>query len=362
MSYIISIETGNPEYKTSQKDILNFMQKIYPDFLHEKISKLYQRSGIDYRYSCIPDYSGEAKKLYPETKNLEPFPNINKRLEIYNQEAKKLAVATANKLLDNFDKSKITHLITVSCTGMYAPGLDLELIEDLNLNSETYRTSVNFMGCYAAFHALKQADYICKIDKNAVVMILCVELCTLHFLKDLDLNCVTSNAIFGDGCAGVLMSNNETFLKESSLKINGFYSKVLFHGKNDMAWHITSDAFRMILSEAIPSLIKDNVKEVIEGIIKKFDLEKNFINTWAIHPGGKKILDNFALEMGLEEDKLKNSYNVLKKYGNMSSPTVLFVLKDLIETELPAKTKKNIFSASFGPGLTVESMILENII
>ncbi|MEK7434467.1 MAG: 3-oxoacyl-[acyl-carrier-protein] synthase III C-terminal domain-containing protein [Cyanobacteriota bacterium] len=358
MTYIISIETENPDYKTEQSNILEFMKKIYPEFLHEKINRLYERSGINYRYSCIPDYNlGVERVLYPNSENLEPFPNIDKRLDIYHTEAKKLTIKTIKKLFNTIEKEKITHLITVSCTGMYAPGLDLEIIEELELNNEMYRTSVNFMGCYAAFHGMKQADYICKSDKKAVVLVVCVELCTLHFMKDLDMNCVTSNAIFGDGCAALIMTNDKNLINEKTLEIKGFYSKIITSGKMDMGWNITSTAFKMILTEAIPNLIKNNIREVIDNILKKFDSNIEGINKWAIHPGGKKIVDNFALEMNLERDKLINSYNVLEKYGNMSSPTVLFVLKDLIDT-VDFNEKNNIFSCAFGPGITIESMLL----
>lgn len=360
MTYIISIETEVPENETEQTQIMEFMNTVYPSAIHEKISKLYLRSGIQKRYSCVSDYSLDSKReLYPDSKDLELFPEIEKRLEIYNKKALPLALKTIEKNLKTVDKNKITHLITVSCTGMYAPGLDLQLAEALELKDDIYRTSINFMGCYAAFHGLKHADYICQADPKAVVLVVCLELCTLHFMKDLDMNCITANAIFGDGCASVVMTQNKELVTEKSLKIEGFYSKVLFSGKHEMAWGITKTAFKMVLTEAIPELIKDNIQEVIEDCLKSMNYELKDINKWAVHPGGRKILDYFQKAMNFTSDELINSYNVLSNYGNMSSPTVLFVLKDLIDN-MNFEEKNKIFSCAFGPGITVETMLLSN--
>ncbi|HMI78375.1 MAG TPA: hypothetical protein VK484_06250, partial [Ferruginibacter sp.] len=188
MSKIISIGTAVPDHKHDQSAILNFMQRVYAagEADRRKLKFLYHQSGIDTRYSVIPDYSSGAGQweFYPATENLEPFPKLELRMEWYQRYAAQLSVKAIDDCIEKVDRKNITHLITVSCTGMSAPGLDLELLELLELPQTTFRTSINFMGCYAAIHAMKLADAFCKADRLANVLIVCTELCTLHFKKE----------------------------------------------------------------------------------------------------------------------------------------------------------------------------------
>ena len=248
----------------------------------------------------------------------------------------------------------ITHLITVSCTGMSAPGLDLELIELLNLPATTWRTSINFMGCYAAIHALKLADVICKSDAKANVLIVCVELCTLHFQKKYNPDNISSAILFSDGAAAVLVTgNNET----EGLNIDHFYSSVSFKSKQEMVWELSSTGFLLTLSGYIPELIEEDFNGIVNECLKETSLSKEDITHWCIHPGGKKILEAVHNSLGFTNGQLQPCYDVLNDYGNMSSPTILFVLKR-IQQALDKKQPNNIFGAAFGPGLTIETFIL----
>jgi predicted naringenin-chalcone synthase len=189
MSRIISIGTAVPPYKHKQKDILEFMLNAYQPEADDrrKISMLYERSGIETRYSVIPDYSAPLNEriFYPQTLDMEPFPGLDQRMQLYNAHATTLSIAAVNDCLAGYaDVSDITCLITVSCTGMSAPGLDISLMQQLCLPTSIQRSSVNFMGCYAAIHALKMGDNICRADPNARVLIVCTELCTIHFQKE----------------------------------------------------------------------------------------------------------------------------------------------------------------------------------
>ncbi|HTM90917.1 MAG TPA: hypothetical protein VL095_00755, partial [Flavisolibacter sp.] len=183
MSKIISIGTAVPAYCHGQMDILKFMQTAYApsDTDKRKLRFLYQQSGIKQRYSVIADYSRplEDWKFYSQSENLEPFPSLEQRMMVFNKQAPLLSVDAIRDCLNHIhDPKKITHLITVSCTGMSAPGLDLQIMELMDLEKNIFRTSVNFMGCYAAIHALKIADAICKAEQQAQVLIVCTELCT----------------------------------------------------------------------------------------------------------------------------------------------------------------------------------------
>src|ERR1700741_1731245 len=175
---------------------------------NRKLKYLYHHSGIDHRYSVIPDYSRGVDdwEFYPQTENLEPFPSLEQRISLFNKSAAPLSVRAIQQCINGIIRdNEITHLITVSCTGMSAPGLDLQVMELMDLPKNIYRTSVNFMGCYAAIHALKLADTICHSDENAKVMIVCTELCTLHFQKEATMDNITSSLLFGDGASAALV-------------------------------------------------------------------------------------------------------------------------------------------------------------
>lgn len=358
MSKIVSIGTAVPAYRHKQDDILDFMQRVYA--LNEndkrKLKFLYRQGGIDTRYSVVPDYSLPATEwqFYPLSENLEPFPKLEKRMKWYQQEAASLSVMAINQCMENFSGLSITHLITVSCTGMSAPGLDLELLELLQLPDTTFRTSVNFMGCYAAIHALKIADAFCKTDKKANVLIVCTELCTLHFQKEHTVDNITSSMLFGDGAAAVLVTGNDS---GEGLMIDHFYSLVAKKGKQEMAWELSSKGFLMTLSSYVAEMIEENFDELVQGALANASLGKEAITHWCIHPGGKKILEAVHKSLGFTNGQLQPCYDVLKDYGNMSSPTVLFVLQKIMNG-LHNKGSDKIFGAAFGPGLTMETFIL----
>ena len=369
MSVIYSIATAVPEFKHAQSDIFQFMSDVYNVSENENRSLkiLYERSGINTRYSTIADYSMPADKrtFYPNTKDLEPFPNLEHRMEYFNHKALELSVQAITKCVGNETKySEITDLITVTCTGISAPGLDIALVEELKLNPTINRTSVNFMGCYAAIHAMKQADMISKINPKAVILIVCTELCTLHFQKDFDKDNIGANLLFADGAAALLITDetNPKAKNKKSLRINNFYSEISLSGKTDMAWQLSGKGFLMTLSSYIPELIKTGIKSLVNNALNKLNLQPENISHWAIHPGGRKILEVIQNELQLEKEHLQASYNVLSGYGNMSSPTILFVLKEIWETKMTWSNKKElIFGAGFGPGLTLETFVFENL-
>jgi predicted naringenin-chalcone synthase len=275
---------------------------------------------------------------------------------LFNTHARALSVqAIENCISTHIDKKEITCLITVSCTGMSAPGLDINIMQDMELSSNIHRSSVNFMGCYAALHALKLADAICTSDEKAKVLIVCTELCTLHFQKDNEMDSIASGMLFGDGSAAVLVTSDA--FEGKGLQVRGFYSEVALHGQEDMAWNLSSKGFLMRLSAYIPQLIQAGITPLLLKALEAGKLKKENITRWAIHPGGRKILETIQKELALQKEDLIPSFNVLRDYGNMSSPSILFVLKEIM-SDLNGN-KEKIFAAAFGPGLTMETLILE---
>jgi predicted naringenin-chalcone synthase len=210
------------------------------------------------------------------------------------------------------------------------------------------------MGCYAGFHALKMANQISLSNPDAHVLLVSVELCTLHFQKDYSIDQVAANLLFADGAAACIISSQKPISK-SYLKINSFYSRLIPKGKSDMAWNISESGFLMTLSSYIPDLLSDGIGDILNSALRNIGLSKSEIIHWAIHPGGRKILDNVRLELGLKMEQMTPSYQTLANYGNMSSATIFFVLKDLMEVETYSANQKG-FAAGFGPGLTVETM------
>ena len=326
----------------------------------DRLKALYRATGIRHRYSVIPDYHNHQRHFFPETEDLEPFPKVEQRMKLYRETAGDLAVKAIEDCIDRlpaFKVESITHLITVSCTGMYAPGLDIDLVEKLGLMHNVERIAVNYMGCYAAVNAIRIADNICRSRLGANVLVVCVELCSIHFQKENSEENLLANAIFSDGAAAVILSKNPG--SSLAFQPRRFYSHLINQGKNQMSWGIGNFGFEMSLSSYVPELIKSGVKELIGGLFQDSNLDLTDIDYFAIHPGGKLILEEVERELDIPRGKNTYAFDVLREYGNMSSATILFVLKRILDSfSNSEQVSGSILGMAFGPGLTLESMIL----
>ena len=339
------------------------MQQIYAlnDSGRRKLQFLYRQSAIAARYSVISDYSegAAAWQFYPATENLEPFPSLEQRMQWYNRHAAPLSVQAIHDCLKGrIEPREITHLITVSCTGMSAPGLDLQVTELMDLPSNIFRTSVNFMGCYAAIHALKLADAICNSTPGAKVVIVCTELCTLHFQQEPTTDNITSSLLFGDGAAAALVvaEGQANAQLQKGIRLDSFYSEILTKGKKDMAWELSSTGFRMTLSSYVPEMIEEDLAPLVDRALAKNNIPREKVTHWCAHPGGRKILEAIHNSLHFTNGHLDDSYSVLNEYGNMSSPTLLFVLRRIM-AKLDYRQQNTVFGVAFGPGLTMETFI-----
>lgn len=367
-AYITSIGTAVPDHRFDQNRIADFManaMNLNADG-ERRLRALYRSTRIKQRYSVLSDYgltNGEFT-FYPNTPDLEPFPTVQQRMVAYRQYAVPLAEkALRSCLIDsNVNFTEVTHLITVSCTGMYAPGPDIELIERLGLRSSVHRIAVNFMGCYGAFNGLKAATALVKADPTAKVLMVCVELCTLHFQKKDEEDHLLANALFADGAAAVLVEDPSTTLRmtegKSALEIVDFACEVLPEGKDDMAWHINDFGFEMKLTSRVPDVLKTGLPAVLERITHAQGIKPKDVNLFAIHPGGRRILEVVEQVLGLTHEDNAAAYETLRDYGNMSSGTILFVLKKLWELNHQSAGSL-IFASAFGPGLTAETALLK---
>ncbi len=357
-SRIISIGTAVPEYSTSQDTILQFMHQAYNDpTASRKLNVLFHQSAINSRHSAIPDFSDtDQRSLFPLTHEI---PTVTERIDVFKQKALPLSVKAIENAFKNIQTSVaefgITHLIAVTCTGIYNPGLDIELMEELDLPPDTFHTGLNFIGCNAAFPALRIADSIVKSQADARVLVVCVELCTLHFQPKNDIDNLLSNTIFGDGAASVIMVS-ESFANEQNLKgfsLKGFSPILLKRGKDLMGWNVNSVNFEMILDAGIPDFLGEELGQLMIAVSEKLHLTPENIHHWAVHPGGKKILEAVQRRLQLKNDELKHSYAVLRNYGNMSSPTILFVLNELLKSN--PKSGETVFAMGFGPGISIDT-------
>ncbi len=363
-TYINAIGTATPKNSIEQSQIADFMcQALNLEPIQaRRLKALYKLTKIKTRSSVLPDYGkiNGSFEFFPNNKNLEPFPTNSDRMDLYKKQAlplANLAINNAINKLSEFDKKTITHLITVSCTGMYAPGIDIDLVQCLNLNTTLQRTCINFMGCYGAYNGLKMADSICNANKNAVVLLVSVELCTLHFQKTNNANNLLSNAIFADGAAAVILTGQKN-IKQKNLLLKSFYCDIFPEGKTEMEWNIGNHGFEMLLSQKVPKIIEKEIREIFYNLLLNNSLSLKEIDYFAVHPGGIAILEVIEKALEIPKESNKFAYEILEKYGNMSSATVLFVLENLQNQIQNTEANKNILSCAFGPGLTIETMLL----
>jgi len=366
---IINIGTAVPQHRISQNEHHKILETANGLSRENKLllHRIYSRSGIQSRYSVLSEFGspepavdeGENYLFHPSSRKAPA--SVSKRMQLFDDYAIDLcneAALSCFKQIESFELSSVTHLITFTCTGLSAPGLDIQLVNKLGLNRNTERTCINFMGCYAGINALKSAWHICRSQPDAVVLLCGVELCTLHYREFETQDQLIANALFADGAAVVVVSSKEMKTDKVQLSLNSFYSEFEPAGNDDMVWRVTEFGFDLRLSNYVPDLIKENIKALIDKLFVKSGLTKNEIDYYAIHPGGVKILEACELALGIEKKENLNAYEVLRDYGNMSSVTIFFVLMKYLQSMNESDNGKNILSCAFGPGLTVESMIL----
>jgi predicted naringenin-chalcone synthase len=361
-----SIGTANPPFKSSQSDLASFMSQIesLSTPIKSKIAEIYSKSGIDYRYICLENFINqpEALKFYPQNCSLKPTPTTAIRNEYYRQNALEIAEKAVLEAMVGIEKTKITHLIVISCTGFSAPGLDIQLIKRLGLSAKIDRTLIGFMGCNAAFNGFKIAHSICQSNTQAVVLLVCVELCSLHFQIEDSIKSVVINTIFADGAAAAIFSSVGAEEAQGKLSYRAGYSLVLEDTMDLMSWTIGDTGFGMELSAEVPKIISKHLPGYLAEFQFKHGLEYSALDFWAIHPGGRKILDRIATDLNLNSALIEDSYEVLRQYGNMSSATILFILKRLLNKHQEGNSNlKEGIVLGFGPGLSIEGCIFQQV-
>ncbi len=359
---ITGIGNATPHFKQSQSKVIDFMASVLPlnKVQNRLLRMIYREAGIEYRHSVLEDFvkTSEPLKFFPNNQELD-FPSTQYRMKIYKENALSLALSAIEDCFlsqPDLTKNDITHIITVSCTGMSAPGLDIEIVQALAMPSTIARTTINFMGCYGAFNGLKAAYALCKADPTAKVLVVSVELCTIHFQKSATIDNLISSAIFSDGAGAFIVEGMST--STQAFILSDFYCDLLPEGNQEMTWDIGDFGFDIKLSSYVPQLIESGIASFAEKLLQRKSLTLENIDYYAIHPGSKKILEVCENALNITEEDNQFSYDVLRQFGNMSSATIIFVLKKLWEKITKSDHGKTAFSCAFGPGLTLESMVL----
>lgn len=377
----------------SRTPVLRSLQTIVPDtvLVQEQVrdvfaqqpdlGRLAQRivttsfnvSGIDTRHTVIDELSPDSDVTDPvffdRRTGMLLAPGTKARNEFYTREATVLFVEAARRAIDAdpyLRPADVTHVITVSCTGFHAPGPEYEIVRALGLSDAVQRFHFGFMGCYASMPALRAASQFCAADENAVVLVVSVELCTLHLRTSENPDTIVASSLFADGAAAGIVTARDLPSPVPALRLDRFHTAIAPEGEKDMAWTIGDTGFEMILSTAVPQIIGETIIGALRPLYSpEEDLGQAFegggvgeaVQHWAIHPGGRSILDKVQERLNLSDAQLHPAREVLRNNGNMSSATVLFILKRILEEE-GARAGDRVSAMAFGPGLTAESALM----
>jgi predicted naringenin-chalcone synthase len=359
---ILGIGTAVPERRILQRDAAEFAAGFMePEAGHKRlIQAIYSQSKIRSRGSVLLEDAGTGpctQSFFPPASTVEPGgPSTKTRMDRYAAEAAPLATAAATRALAaaGMDAAAVTHLVTCSCTGFANPGIDLDLVAALGLPATVARTHVGFMGCHGAFNALRVADAFVAANPESVPLVVCVELCSLHFQYGSRSDLVVANGLFADGAAALLGGSPQRLRGGSGWRIERQWSEILPESRDEMGWTIGDHGFEMSLAATVPATIGRHLAAAVAAGLAPAGLAAADVAAWAVHPGGPRVLTSVAEALGLPADALADSREVLAEHGNMSSGTILFILERLQNRAAAGPG----VAMAFGPGLTAEFALL----
>lgn len=350
IAHINRIATAVPPHDV-HCHFVEFATSILPEGTTRSLFRRMARmSAIEHRYSYLKPVStdpgrwADSEALYVQGN----FPSTARRMQAFERFAPRLAQSALDRLdLSPDERSRISHVIVTCCTGLYAPGLDFDIVRHLGLNTSVERTMIGFMGCYAAINALKSANYIVRSDPHAHVLILNLEICSIHLQETQDLEQILSFLLFADGCSASLVTADPL-----GLAIDSFLAVCLPDTSHLITWRIRDAGFDMQLSGQVPAEIRRTLAQSGREVTRGRD--PLAVDLWAVHPGGRTILDAVEQGLSLRPEALRYSRDILALYGNMSSATVMFVLEQVMRE---AQSGQQGCAMSFGPGVTAETML-----
>lgn len=366
---LISLTTAVPDTVLHQEVVRDVFagQPGRSRLAQRLIATSFNESGISTRHTVIDELTTERQADDPHwfarDQGLLHSPGTRERNELYTSAGGPMFVDTARAAIEacpglGFDE--VTHVITVSCTGFFAPGPDYLIARDLGLPAGVQRYHLGFMGCYAAMPALRLAAQLCEADASAVVLVAVVELCTLHVRSSDQPDLIIASSLFADGAAAAVISARTDLGSAESgaglgLTLDVFDTRITPTGEDDMAWTIGDEGFTMVLSSYVPHIIGEHIDSAVAPLLAGAGIDAEAVDWWAVHPGGRSIVDRIEDRLQLRPEQVAPSRETLRDFGNMSSVTVLFVLQRVLER---AQAGDRVYAMAFGPGLTVESALM----
>ncbi len=346
---ILALGTALPKYIYNQKAVAERLVDFLElgEELGDKLRKVFAGTRIKQRYSVVPDLLGEEAELFHQG----IVPGMSPRNEIFKREAPLLAHRAAEIALEEWGgpRESITHLISATCTGMIAPGLEFLLMESLGLRRDLVRLGVNFMGCFGAFSGLETANALAQQDPSHRVLLVCTELCSLHFQSTPTVETFVGNALFADGSAAAVVGQSDQGLWQ----IVGRHALALPDTREEMTWEASDRGYLMRLTAEVPRAIHGAVEKFCRDLLGDVPFDQC---DWPVHPGGKAILIAIQQACGLVRSQLESAWEVFRECGNMSSSTFLFVLDRL---RRKPTLQKWAVGVGFGPGLSMEGILLK---
>lgn len=324
-SFILDIGTAVPKYRSNQSEIFGKINKIINIAPKKQriFKEIFKKSAINNRYTVLEESDENSGVAYLlQSEGSDKGLSVEDKNKIYIKEAPELSFQSANNALEKWggDASDITHVISISCTGMYAPGLEAYLQKNLKLSNNVDRLAINYMGCFGAFKGLSVAKSIAQSNKKARILVVCTELCSLHVQVTTDFESFIPNALFADGSAAIIVGANPLEYERPLWKIINTCSEIIPETMGFMTWSISNNGFLMHLDRKVPKVIKKYTRNFIESLLKEYNIKCSECE-WPIHPGGRSIIEAIKEAMNISDKCLDCTYSVLAKYGNMSSAT-----------------------------------------
>ncbi|NMO95627.1 type III polyketide synthase [Paenibacillus lemnae] len=354
---ILGIGTALPVHEIPQSDITELLTSHLEDKpdLARFARRIFRSCGVDTRYTVEPSYKGTAGECrYLPAGDHSNIPTTEERMDTYKREALPLGLEAAKKALkeSGTHPEQITHLITVSCTGQYSPGLDVMLIRQLGLSPRTNRLPLMFLGCAAGLKAIQMARDVVQGAPGSRVLVVCVELCTLHFQPVMEKEALFAASFFGDASASCVVGEAEDHHADY-LQLGTGYSVLLPDSTEDMTWEVGNYGFDLFLSPRIPKMLGSHLVPELDKLLAGDSMPE----LWAIHPGGRGIVDSVQDVLNLRDDQTRFSRDILRNAGNLSSCTIMFVLNAMVsDLKSQDSASKEGVAMAFGPGLTAELM------
>ena len=335
------------------------------------VTTCFNSAAIDTRRTALAElslsYHGDNPQFFDADSGNMLSPSTKTRNDIFATEATKLFIESARKAVnacEGIGPEDITHVITVSCTGFFNPGPDYKVVRALGLKPSVQRFHLGFMGCYAAFPAMRAAKSFCEADPDAVVLVVSAELCSLHVRTSNDPDTIMGSSLFADGAAAAVITARELPGNAPGIQLDHFETVLTPVGEESMAWNIGDEGFEMVLGTYVPHIIDEHIVGALEPLLARdpslAGQDYKDIEHWAIHPGGRSILDKVEAKLGLTQEQLVPARETLRNWGNMSSATVMFVLKHIMDQPFRGGNER-ICSMAFGPGLTVETGLFTRV-